>query len=77
MTMVIAVGITLMGEKHVLGFVETGTENETALTPFLRSLEERGLDRSHGLLVIRDGGKGLRAATSLGVDRRRATLSVA
>ena len=28
MTMVIAVGITLTGEKHILGFVETGTENE-------------------------------------------------
>jgi len=62
MTMVIAVGITLTGEKHVLGFVETGTENEKVLTPFLRSLGERGLDDSQGLLVIIDGGKGLRAA---------------
>ncbi len=62
MTMVIAVGITLTGEKPVLGFVETGTENETVLTPFLRSLGERGLDDSQGLLVIIDGGKGLRAA---------------
>ena len=32
------------------------------LTPFLRSLVERGLDVSQGLLVIVDGGKGLRAA---------------
>ncbi len=32
------------------------------LTPFLRSLVERGLDISQGLLVIVDGGKGLRAA---------------
>ena len=62
MTMVVAVGITLTGEKHVLGFVETGTENEAVLTPFLRSLGERGLDVSQGLLVIIDGGKGLRAA---------------
>ena len=31
-------------------------------TPFLRSLVERGLDVSQGLLVIVDGGKGLRAA---------------
>jgi len=62
MTMVIAVGVTFTGEKHVLGFVETGTENEAVLTPFLRSLGERGLDDSHGLLVIIDGGKGLRAA---------------
>ena len=32
------------------------------MTPFLRSLVERGLDVSQGLLVIVDGGKGLRAA---------------
>jgi transposase-like protein len=62
MTMVIAVGITLTGEKHILGFVETGTENEAVLTPFLEGLGDRGLDWSKGLLVIIDGGKGLRAA---------------
>ncbi len=62
MTMVIAVGITLTGEKHVLGFVETGTENEGVLTLFLQELEERGLTSSQGLLFILDGGKGLRAA---------------
>ena len=32
------------------------------LTPFLRSLVERGLDVSQGVLVILDGGKGLRSA---------------
>jgi transposase-like protein len=62
MTMVLAVGITLTGEKHILGFVETGTENEAVLTPFLQGLGDRGLEVSKGLLVIIDGGKGLRAA---------------
>lgn len=61
-TMVIALGITMSGDKRFLGFVETDTENETVLTPFLRSLIERGLDASQGLLVILDGGKGLRSA---------------
>ena len=61
-TMVIALGITMAGEKRVLGFVETDTENATVLTPFLRSLVERGLDLSQGVLVILDGGKGLRTA---------------
>ena len=60
--MVIAVGITISGEKRFLGFVETDTENERVLTPFLRSLVERGLDLAQGVLVILDGGKGLRAA---------------
>ena len=61
-TMVVALGITMSGEKRFLGFVETDTENAKVLTPFLRSLVERGLDISHGLLVILDGSKGLRAA---------------
>ncbi len=61
-TMVVALGVTQSGDKRFLGFVETGTENEKVLTPFLRSLLERGLDISEGLLVIIDGGKGLRAA---------------
>ena len=61
-TMVIALGITMAGEKRFLGFVETDTENEKVLAPFLRSLVERGLDVSQGVLVILDGGKGLRSA---------------
>ena len=61
-TMVIALGITMAGEKRFLGFVETDTENAQVLTLFLRSLVERGLDLSQGLLVILDGAKGLRAA---------------
>ena len=42
--------------------METDTENERVLTLFLRSLVERGLDLSQGVLVILDGGKGLRSA---------------
>jgi len=61
-TMVVALGITISGEKRFLGFVETDTENAKVLTPFIRSLVERGLDVSQGLLVILDGGKGLRSA---------------
>jgi len=63
-TMVIALGVTISGEKRFLGFVETDTENAKVLTPFLRSLVERGLDVSQGLLVILDGGKGLRSAVT-------------
>ena len=62
MTMVVAMGIGLTGKKHILGFVETGTENEPVLTAFLQSLSDRGVEVSQGLLVIIDGGKGLRAA---------------
>ena len=56
-TMVIARGITLTGRSAFSASVETDTENATVLTPFLRSLVERGLDLSQGVLVILDGGK--------------------
>lgn len=61
-TMVIALGVTISGEKRFLGFVETGTENARVLSTFLRSLLARGLDISPGILVVIDGGKGLRSA---------------
>jgi transposase-like protein len=69
-TMVIALGIRDDGEKRFLGFVETTTENETVLTAFLRSLVDRGLDISEGILVIIDGSKGLRAAVRKAFARR-------
>lgn len=69
-TLVVALGVTLAGDKRFLGFVETDTENEKVLTPFLRSLIERGLDISAGILVILDGGKGLRAAVNKAFSNR-------
>ena len=62
--MVIALGVTLKGEKVVLGFVQTATENELVCTQFLRSLVERGLDVSQGVLCVIDGSKGLRKAVT-------------
>lgn len=61
-TMVVALGVTLKGEKVVLGFVQTGTENAKVCTEFLRQLVERGLRYEDGVLVVIDGGKGLHAA---------------
>ena len=59
-TMVVALGITMTGENGSWAS-SRHTENEQVVTPFLRSLVERGLDVSQGLLVIVDGGN-LRAA---------------
>jgi transposase-like protein len=61
-TMVVAVGITLSGEKIVLGLVEAGTENATVCADLLTELVERGLRFADGLLVVIDGGKGLHKA---------------
>lgn len=60
--MVAAVGVTLTGEKVVLGFVQTATENRKVCATFLRELVERGLRIDLGLLVVTDGAKGLHAA---------------
>ncbi len=60
-TMVTALGLTLHGEKILLGFVQTGTENATTCGDFLRGLVARGLRYEDGLLVVIDGSKGLRA----------------
>ncbi len=60
--LVVALGVTLEGRKVALDFVQTGTENARVLEPFLRSLVERGLDISEGILVVIDGAKGLRRA---------------
>jgi len=59
---VIAVGITLLGEKVLLGFVQTATENEQVVREFLERLVSRGLQPDAGRLFIIDGSKGLRAA---------------
>jgi len=62
--MLIALGITLSGEKVVLGFVQTATENASVCAAFLRGLVERGLKHEEGLLVVMDGAKGLRKAVA-------------
>ena len=59
---VIALGVTRRGEKKLLGFVQTATENEPVCAAFLRSLVDRGLRTDQGLLCVIDGAKGLRKA---------------
>ncbi len=60
--LVIALGVTATGEKHILGLVQTATENKTVCAQFLRELGERGFPVDAPVLVILDGAKGLRAA---------------
>jgi putative transposase len=74
--MVVALGVTAGGGKRLLGFVQSDTESSQVLAPFLRSLLERGLDVSRGILVVVDGGKGLRKAVELAFNRgsRRALV---
>jgi len=60
--MVIVLGVTLDGRKIPLGFAQSATENENAMSQLLLGLIDRGLRTEQGLLVIVDGSKGLRSA---------------
>jgi len=59
---VLCMGITASGEKKVLGFIESDTENAEATSALLQDLLARGLDDQEGLLCVIDGAKGLRKA---------------
>lgn len=61
---IIALGITLDGQKVPLGFVQAATENERVCRRFLMDLVDRGLQYQAGLLVVLDGGKGLHKAVT-------------
>ena len=56
---IIALGVTLDGQKIPLGFVQAATENERVCRRFLSDLVDRGLQYEAGLLVVMDGAKGL------------------
>jgi putative transposase len=60
--LVVALGVTVTGEKRILGLVQTASENQRVIASFLRALGERGFPLDRPLLAVLDGAKGLRAA---------------
>jgi transposase-like protein len=62
---VVAVGVTDKGEKHILDFIQADTENARAVRQLLVRLNHRGLNYQDGLLFIIDGAKGLRTAIEI------------
>ena len=58
---VIALGVSESGVKHVLGFYQASTENSASCLDLLSDLEKRGLPEE-GLLFVVDGGSGLNKA---------------
>jgi len=61
-TVICALGVTVDGEKELLGLWEGVTENKDVCMGLILDLVERGFNVDDGLLVITDGGKGLKAA---------------
>lgn len=62
--MVVAVGVNLSGEKVILGFVETSSENHRVIQQFLQRLKQRGLRTKEEILFVMDGSKGIRKAVA-------------
>jgi transposase-like protein len=63
--LVVALGIEISGEKHVLGLWQGATENTTVVKELLEDLVARGLDPQRRYLFAIDGAKALRA----GIER--------
>ena len=68
--MVIAMGITDKGQKIMLDFIQTSTENARAITQLIKTLIERGLKYQDGILVVLDGSKGLHKAVTDTFDNK-------
>ena len=61
---VIALGVTMDGQKIPLGFVETATENERICRQLIQDLISRGLRYDQGLLVVLDWHAPVNVSTS-------------
>ena len=59
---IVALGVTLDGNKHVLGVEQIHSENSKAIEQWLERLIERGLKFEDGILFIIDGSKGIKKA---------------
>lgn len=58
----VAIGVSSTGTKHVLGLREGASENAVVATALLEDLAARGLDPKRPRLFVLDGSKALRAA---------------
>ena len=58
----VAMGVTIDGEKLVLGIEQMHGENAKAIGQWLEKLIERGLKFEDGILFIIDGSKGIKKA---------------
>ncbi len=59
---IIALGVTMKGDKIVLGFIQSSSENSRSIKQFLKSLISRGLNYRKGILCVTDGSKGIKKA---------------
>jgi len=61
---IIALGVTMNGDKIPVGFIQGTTEHHRVCVDLLTDLKDRGLASTKGLLIIIDGSTGLRKAVN-------------
>jgi len=61
----VAYGITLFGERHLISFIQAPGESANSWESFVNDLYTRGLVGKNLKLIVIDGSKGLRAALRL------------
>jgi len=57
--LVIALGVTVEGEKVILGIEQMNAENSRSVGQFISKLIDRGMRYEQGLLAVVDGSKGI------------------
>jgi putative transposase len=62
--LVVAMGLSKDGKKHILGLCQGATENATVCTALLEDMVRRGLHTGKDYLFVLDGSKALRSAVS-------------
>ncbi len=60
--LIVAMGVTMAGEKIVLGIEHIHSENATVIEQWIENLIKRGLKFDQGILFIIDGSKGIARA---------------
>lgn len=60
--MIVVLGIDEHGNKKIMNLVQSHTENAAVCIEMLQELVDRGLKYEKGILIIIDGGKGIRKA---------------
>ena len=59
---IVALGLTLQGEKMILGLKQGATENSTVVKHLLEDLQQRGIDFEVPRMYVLDGSKALHSA---------------
>jgi len=70
---IVAMGVDMAGNKHILGVSEGSTENHLVVVSLLENIQEREIEFSERILAVLDGSKALKKAVK-GVFGKRVEI---